>query len=626
MSKQDEIKKLEELIRYHDNLYYNLDSPKITDAEYDALKRKYYELTGKKEIDDAVPGEPSELFQKYEHKYPVKSLAKINTEEELRKELARLAPGVIQPKLDGLTLVIYPDGAIVTRGNGHIGEDVRHTANKIKNIKIYPDAPVRIEALIDKKTFAEINKKRKEQGLDLFKNPRNTVAGMLRNKDFSKVEGVSYLAYNIMGSELPESAQLQLLKEAGFDVVETFYYTIDTIDEAIKYIMEFDRESYPYEIDGMVIKSDIPNSLKIFGETEHHPKNAVAFKWQAEGKWTKLIDVVYQAGRTGKVVPVAIVEPVEVMGSTISRVTLHNYGIMSALGVSKGCDVYVIKANDVIPAIIQTRNYDPVNKIEKITKCPVCSSDLVEINDQQFCQNPECKAKLLYNICHLAERNALDIEGLSEETARKMIKQGLVNHQFDIFDLTKEQIKSLDGFAEKSATKLYNNIQKARETTLKQFIYAAGIPNIGRTASEELANTFGSYDELIKDVKENNCQRISEINGFGHVLIDSIKRHSHLLIKLREKVTPKNVGAKRNQNQLTFVITGTLPNPRKYYEDLIKNAGHKIYSSVSKNTNYVLVGENPGSKLSKAQELGIPILRSEEELKEVLEQYENTNS
>ena len=622
MSKEKEIQKLKELIEYHDDLYYNQDNPEISDAEYDALKKQYQLLTGEAEIADAVPGEVNAEFEEYEHTFPIKSLAKVNTIEDLRKELLRLAPGVIQPKLDGLTLVIYPDGAIVTRGNGEVGENISATASKIRNIKTYSKAPVRVEAMIDKETFNALNEERLKQGLEPFKNPRNAAAGMLRNKDISKVKGVSYRAYNIVGSDLTESNQLAILQKAGFDVIHSFRFDKDTIDSAIQRIQSFDRENFPYEIDGMVIKSDIPNALKVFGETGHHPKNMVAYKFPSQGVWTKLVDVVYQTGRTGKVTPVGIIEPTELMGSTITRVTLHNEGIMDALKVSKGCDVYLIKANDVIPAIIETRNYNPLKAFKKIKQCPVCNSELVTINDQQFCQNHDCKAKLLFNICHIAKRDALDIEGLSEETAKKMIEAGYVDHAFDIFDITEDQIKELEGFAKKSAAKLHKNIQDARQTSLKQFIYAAGIPNIGRSASEDIAKRFGSLEAFLEDI-DAGCVELARIDGFGEVLIESVKTHKYLLTRLKEYVTPASEEVKvvaAPEVQLTFVITGKLEQPRKYYEALIKDAGHKVSGSVSKKTDYVLAGEAAGSKFDKAQSLGIPILNSEEELMKALQE------
>lgn len=620
MSKEKEIKQLKALIDYHDDLYYNQDNPEITDAEYDALRKRYAELTGENEP-DTVPGEPSEAFSRYEHTFPIKSLAKVNTEEELRKELLRLAPGIIQAKYDGLTLVLYPDGAMVTRGNGEVGENIRHTASKIENIRIYPDGPVRIEAMIDKETFVKLNEERINQGLEPFKNPRNAAAGMLRNKDASKVKGISYRAYNIVGSPLRETEQLELLSDAGFDVASYFSYTEENIDEAIEYILNFDREGYPFEIDGMVVKSNKENALELFGETGHHPKNMFAFKWESESVWTTLLDVTYQVGRSGRVTPVAELEPVEIMGSTVSRATLHNHGIMSALKLSKGCDVLLTKANDIIPAIIDSKGYNPLKAFKEPRKCPVCNSILDKVNDQQFCRNPECQSKLLFNVCHLAKRDALDIEGLSEETAKKIIDAGLIKHPFEIFDLTEEQILNLPGFAKRSANKLYQNIQNAKQTSFKQFIYAAGIPGIGKSVSEDIANKLGSFESLIQDITLGKCKKLSEIEGVGDVLLENIRNNWNLLAKLRTKVIPEEVQILNDQpsgKSLTFVITGTLEKPRKYYEEIIKSYNYKVSNSVSRKTDYVLAGAKAGSKLTRAQELGVPIINSEEELLNIL--------
>lgn len=626
----ENVEQLKALLDYHDDLYYNQDDPELTDVEYDALKARYLQLVGQEEF-TTVPGEADESFDRIEHTHPIKSLGKVNSLDTLRKEMKRLAPFIIQMKMDGLTVVIYPGETIkfATRGNGVFGEDISKTAIHIEGMDHVGaiDEPVRLEAFMKKSVFNKLNEERIEAGLEPFKNPRNAAAGMLRNKDASKVQGVEYVAYNLVGSKMPETKQLEKLENNHYNIVDCFrkpdgdmVYNEEDIDLAIQQIEAFDRDALDYEIDGLVIKSNKESALEAFGSTGHHPKNMVAYKFPSQGVWTKLVDVINQVGRTGKVTPVGIIEPTELMGSTITRVTLHNYGIMNALKVSKGCEVLLVKANDVIPAIIEARNYNPLKAIKKPTHCPECNSELVEINDQQFCQNPECSSKLLFNICHLAKRDALDIEGLSEETAKKLIEAGYVKHPFDIFDITEEQIRALGGFAKRSASKLYKNIQNTRETSLKQFIYAAGIPNIGRSASEDIAKKFGDLDSFLSDI-ENDCEEFSKIDGVGATLVDNVKNNKHLLIKLREKVTPKSEEIKQTatpEQQFTFVITGKFDQPRKHYEALIKDAGHKVSGSVSKKTDYVFAGEAAGSKLTKAQDLGIAIITTEDELLSLL--------
>ncbi len=617
MTKEQRVLNFKNLLSYYDDLYYNLDKSVISDAEYDSLKEQYLEMIKEDEYSE-VPGDVSESLKRVKHTHAITSLAKVNIEEELRKEVKRLWPVVIQPKIDGLTVVGYPGttmgaGKLVTRGNGEYGEDITHTALKIKDInrinKI--DYTVRMEAYMPKSVFAELNEERMAAGLKPFENTRNAAAGMLRHKDVSKVKGVHYFAYNIVGSDISQSDQIDQLKYDKFNIIDT--YAFDTIDETVDFIINFPfRGKLDYDIDGLVIKSNRYDSLKEFGSTGHHPKNAFAFKFKSQGVWTKLIDVINQTGRSGKVTPVGIVEPTKLLGSTINRVTLHNFGIIDALKLSKGCDVFLIKANDVIPAITESKNYNPLKKFKEPIICPSCNGIVGKVNDQLFCLNTSCDSKLLYNLCHIAKRDALDIEGLSEETAKKIIDAGYIEHQFDIFDLSIEQIFELEGFAQKSSEKLYNNIQKARNVSLKKFIYASCIPNVGRSISADIAERFGSIESFIEDIK-NDCEETAKIDGVGDTLIENIKENWNLLVKLNEKVTPEEKETKemlKPEKELTFVITGKLEKPRSFYEDVIKIAGHTCSGSVSKKTDY-LVCDDPNfvsSKMDKARALNIPII------------------
>lgn len=617
------------LLDQHDDLYYNLDNPEISDAEYDALKQQYTELTGKT-ADTQVPGVASDTLPRIEHPYPIKSLSKVNSYEDLRKEMQRLAPFIIQMKMDGLTVVEYPNNGIrqyATRGNGSVGEDITHTAIAIQTLHHTEPLtePVRMEAFMKKSVFKVLNEQRERDNKPLFKNPRNAAAGMLRNKNADNVQGLDYVAYNIVGSTVSESEQIKTLEQHQYAVVDCLMhegnrvYEAADIDKAIEQIENFDRNSLDYEIDGLVIKSNKPDSLNVFGSTGHHPKNMAAYKFPSTGVWTTLLGVTNQIGRTGKLTPVAILEPTDIMGSTISRVTLHNYGIMNALKVSIGCEVLLIKANDVIPAIIETREYDDNKRVEKPTQCPECASQLVDINDQQFCQSPLCPSKRLHNLLHFSKRDALDIEGLSEETIKKMIDAHYIDRPYDVFNLTKEQLLQLPKFAEKSATKLYNNIQKSRTTSLKQFIYAAGIPTVGRSVSEDLAQTFKTLPNLINEI-ESGAENIAAIDGIGNTLLQNLITHVHLLSLLSEYVRPEADVSQTIivDKQLSFVVTGKFDQPRKYYEQLIKDAGHKVSGSVSKNTDYLLAGDKAGSKKTKAELLNIPILESEGALQSVI--------
>lgn len=618
--------KLKEILDYHNTLYYTMDAPEILDEEYDEIKKKYIELEGEYNF---VPGSISSNLDSVAHSYPVKSLDKVNTLEETRAEIRRLLPVVIQPKIDGLTVVGYPgtitnSGMFVTRGNGLVGEKITNTAIKIEGINKVSkdnDAPIRMEAYMPISVFNTLNAAKIAKGEEPFKNPRNAAAGMLRHKNADKVEGIYYWAYNIMGSTKSESEQLEELRRYNFITIPSWRFT--NVDEALDFITKFNRKTLDYEIDGLVIKSDLPDSLAIFGETGHHPKNATAYKFAAEGKWTTIKYIEWKIGKTGRITPVATLNPIDLEGSTISRVTLHNKSIMDTLGITEVCEVFVIKAQGIIPAIIKVRNISGPSIIEP-TYCPSCGIKTERINDQIFCNNINCKEKMVRRISHIGSRDALDIEGLSDETALKIVEAIDPKSAFDIFNLTVEDIIKLPGFAKKSADNLYKAIQGARNIDLKRFLYAAGIPMVGRSATEDIANVFGSYPDILEDMR-NGYTKMKAIEGIGPILIDNMKEYGFLWVELKKYVTPINKEKISTPDKvLTFVITGTLEKPRSYYENMIKKVGHKISGSLSKVTNYLLAGQEAGSKLSKAIELGFDkegrILYSEEELIKVLKQ------
>lgn len=609
------INALRGLIAYHDDLYYNQDTPELTDDEYDALKAQLAEE------ETVVPGAPSVLFETVRHAYPIKSLAKVNTEAELRKMIEPLLPVVVEPKLDGLTLVVHNSRA-VTRGNGFEGEDVTHTARMIPGMDKLLDSnyayPIRGEVVMHFSELERVNQKRIAAGKEPMKNTRNAAAGMIRNKDAEKVDGVVFYMFDVIGDTRPMSEKNLSLLLAGSEKCQpASSMRFTETEEAVEYILNYDRTKLSYEIDGLVIKSDQHDSLKKFGETGHHPKDAFAWKFATTGVWTRLKDVIWQTGRTGKITPVALIEPTEILGSTVSRVTLHNIGIMNALGISKGCEVLLIKANDVIPRIIEVRGADPDSRIPLPVSCAVCGGELEQINDQQFCQNIMCGSKLQRNVQHIAKRDALDIEGLSEETIRKLIEAGYVERPFDLFSVTEKELLSLEGFAQKSANNVYTAIQAAKNPPLDRFIYAAGIPNLGRTLSREVAEEFGTIGAFLCDIG-HGCPRFSAMDGVGPVIVENVQSNVGLLTALLARITPQSTEPKgeekMNNEVMTIVVTGTLERPRGHYEDMIRAAGHKVSGSVTKSTSLLLVGEKAGSKLAKAQKLGIPIIYDETEL------------
>ena len=683
--KQEELKAL---LAYYDNLYYNQDISEISDFEYNKLKDEYVEKYGEYEY---VPGEASKDSKKYTHRTNVSSLAKlqITDEEGIRKEIERLWPITIQKKFDGLTLVSYPQDELmfttddfihVTRGNGHVGEIVTEKAHKVEGIGmtgVMVKKPVRSEVLMLHSEFNRLNKERIAAGLKPFENCRNAAAGMLRRNESDKVEGLKAFAYNILDVDgTSATQQLDILEDWGWNVDKG--YTPESVEDAIEYIINFDRTELDYDIDGLVIKH---NGKKTFGETAHHPLNAVAIKFAPEGDWTTLKSIEWSVGRTGKVVPTAILEPVSILGSTVSRATLHNMGIIKALRLNGICHqgkygdsltrVFVIKANDVIPAIIEVEQpklnipnlYETI--IYEPTKCPDCGSELRKEGDQLFCDNESCDSRVLNRLIHLAGRDYFNIEDLGEETAIKLIAkykhnleliltqiensyevmteedydEGIIMeeakvkeklehlHPSFIYELTLNDIESLEGFAAKSATKLYNEIQKSKVIDFDKFLAGCGIPLVGRRASKDIAEFY--YKEGSHEIEAfsldycNNFKKLSKLKGIGKETINSLIKcyHSYIVPFGEYEFTFKDVIPKKKAtNQMTFVITGEFEIGRKEITAKIEEAGHKVSGSVSKKTSYLLAakGEESTSKYTKAQEVGTTIIHTIKELEEII--------
>lgn len=663
---------LEALLKYHDDRYYNQDSPEISDAQYDALKNSYVELYGEYNY---VPGEASDKLKKYEHTTNVSSLDKVQITdvETLKAHIHRLWPIIIQPKMDGLTVVTYPDED-VTRGNGSIGEIITDKMKFVEGTGNRIGFPVRSEVVMLKSEFNKINEERIANGEEPFKNTRNAAAGMLRQLDPSKVKGLKAFAYNIIYEEEQNDSygQILSLRTWNWNTVDTYWP--ETEEQALNYILNYEdeyRDSLDYDIDGLVIKH---NGGKSFGYTGHHPKGAVAIKFEAKGEWTTINRIVWQVGRTGKITPVAEFEPIDLEGSTISRATLHNYGIIETLGLTEILyqgkydpitQIKVIKANDVIPAVIEVRQpkigsniYSQM--IHEPKECPVCRGEVEKINDQLFCTNPNCESKILGRLVHLAQKDAFNIEGLSEETSKKLIAKyrsilNITLNQMDItiecgeevdeeyeaienklnnmhpsfiYELTLEDIKTLPGFADKSANKLYNEIRNSLTIPFDKFLYGCGIPLIGRSISKDIAEFY--YDKpgssefygFLLDYN-NKFKLLRQMHGIGNEMINS------LLENLESMLDPFGyydfnitdvVPKKKATNQLTFVITGEFDIPRKEIKAMIEDAGHKVSGSVSGKTDYLLAapGEEGTTKYKKAQSINTPIINSIDELKEII--------
>ena len=634
--------KLEELIKKYDNAYYNEDDSEISDAEYDALKARLLASTRQDEI-DYVPGEATKGESKYEHGISILSLEKvqITDNEGLRAHLIRLWPVAIQKKYDGLTDVFYGEqGVHATRGNGFVGENItKAVATGVAGIGA-TEYTVRGEILIPIHTFHELNRSRVAEGLEPHKNPRNTAAGMLRNLDTSKVEGLRFFAYDIIVEEgaIPYKTQLSILREQGFNVADTFIP--DSVEEAIAYIENFDRSILDYEIDGLVVKHIGDN---IYGVTGHHPKNAIAIKFEQTGVWTKLSRIRHQVGRTGKVTPVADFEPIDLLGAEVAKASLHNQGILEGFKLDTmyvmedgmGEDIYVkvIKANEIIPQIIDVRfeNKDKAHmvRLKEISNCPECNSELIKENDQHFCINSSCPAKVVGALVHMAKRDALDITGLSEETAIKLVnqakKRGEVNlHPSFVFKLELEDFESLPGFAKKSAKNLYNAIQGGlKEVPFDRFIYATGMPLVGRSVSRLIVEHYKSVVNFLND--NIDFKQLEKVNGIGTEIINSLVENYSIMLEPFGEITdfeiiePQIVEVQGGKD-LKIVITGKFEISRDEIKALIESMGSKTVGSVSKATNILLAspGEESTSKYKKAKELGIQIINSIKDLKERL--------
>lgn len=639
------VQQLEKELARHNYLYHVKDNPEISDLEYDRLEKEYFELTGTKYYANHKTYDKSNAFNDVEHRYKVKSLDKITTEDELRKELFRLAPGIIQLKYDGLTVVdgykevahtttgsikeIDSERVLATRGDGRIGEDITHSASQVVKHVGFVGLPVRMEVYLTFDNFEILNTRKIERGEEPYKNLRNAAAGMLRNLNPKDLDLLSYTAYNILGSTLSELDQLKTLRNAGYctpPVDHVRYFTRNDIDDVVEWINSFSiiREKLPFEIDGLVIKSNKEDAVSFFGETDKYFKNAVAYKFESEGKWTKLTGVEWTVGRTGKVPPNARFEPVDLLNTSVDKATLHNASILERLGITEECEVFVVKCNDVIPGVTKVRNAvgSPISIPRNCPTCgqrlEVCHSEENEGVYQLYCFNPECPSKLLTRITNMAQKTVLNISGLSTETTNKMIDLGLVKQPKDVFKLRLSEIRHLPGFGDKSSSNLYDAIQKARKTTFAKFLTAGGVPMVGKSTAEDIANAFVDYEDLMQDIVRGG-NKLECVNGIGHKTVVSILRNYKLWEDLFDVLEIEYAQPiKSVENQLTFVVTGTLPKKRNYYEELIKNAGHKVSGSVSKKTSYLLAGDKAGSKLAKAQENNVPIITTEEELVKIL--------
>ncbi|BFL72408.1 MULTISPECIES: NAD-dependent DNA ligase LigA [Anaerococcus] len=654
------IEKIEEL-NYH---YYTLDSPLVSDGEYDKLYDKLKALEKESGYrpnnspTQKVGGEVLEKFEKHFHISRLYSQDKAQTYEDLNdwiKRVGRLRKAyndshkdslpeiefIMEYKFDGLTInLTYENGILKnasTRGNGIVGEEISAQAKTIKSIPLNIDEKsileIQGEALMPLSELEKYNKKNDIQ----LKNARNAAAGAIRNlnPNETRKRNLTAFFYNISTTDLDfasEEDMLEFLKIENFNV-HSYHKKVKSYDEIISELQKIEEERKTLDIltDGVVIKINDKKTQKALGYTNKFPRWSVAFKFEAEEYTTTLLDVVRNVGRTGKVTPSALLEPVDFSGVTVSRATLNNYDDIERKKIKIGSKVFIRRSNDVIPEILGVVDEDqPDTKvIEKPTYCPYCGSELIEGNVHIMCPNSiSCTPQLLARMEHFASRNAMDIEGLSEKTIAQLMNELNIKDIYEIYDLTYEDLINLDRFGDKKTKNLLNSIEDSKDRDLNRFIYAIGIPNVGERTARDLANRFESFDNL----RNANVDQLVDIEDIGLIIAENIVEFFHddningaidtLLskgIKINEKVND-NVSNKLDGK--TFVITGTINNyKRDDIKELIENNGGIVTTSVSKNTDVLICGQKAGSKLTKARDLGIEIYENEK-LYEFLSQLE----
>ncbi len=677
-----ELEKLREEINYHNHRYYILDNPVISDAEYDRLFKKLQELENNfphlitlDSPTQRVGAMPLDEFKTIAHTIPMLSLNNANNVEEAMEfdervkrflETKEEIEYVAEPKMDGLAIeLVYVDGLFTagsTRGDGYTGEDVTLNLKTVKSIplrllnktvekvkveggKTLPlPIPARLEVrgevFIPIKEFERLNREREERGEPAFANPRNAAAGSIRQLD-SKITAMRPLDIYCYGIGALEGAKfkthweiLHTLKGWGLKV-NPFIKICKGIDEVIKYHedMEEKRDRIPYELDGVVVKVNSLDLQDRLGILTRSPRWAVAYKFKARQETTRVKDIIVGVGRTGVLTPVAILEPVEVGGVTVERATLHNQDEVDRKDVRVGDTVVVQRAGDVIPEVVmvikekRTGSEKPFRLPEK---CPLCGSAVVKEGAIHRCTGGlSCPAQLKEGIRHFAAKRAMNIEGLGDKHIDQFVEKGVIKDVADLYSLKKEDIAELERWADKSAQNLLDQIEKSKDTTLARMIYALGIRQVGEHMAKVLANNFGSLDELMKASYDN----LMEIHEIGPETAESIvtflkEGHNRNVIEKMKRAGVKSPhsplfqrgvkGDLRFKNK-QFVLTGTLSGfTREEAKALIENLGGRVTSTVSKNTDYVIAGAEPGSKYDKAVELGIKIL-NEEEFKDLLD-------
>ncbi len=664
--KKEELKKrideLKEKIEYHNYRYYVLDSPEIDDREYDLLMRELIELEENfpdlKTIDSPsqrIGGEPLEEFSRVSHSIPMLSLANAENQTELREFDNRirrlLGEGrdysyVCELKIDGLAVsLVYEDGVFVrgaTRGDGFVGEDITENLKTVRSIplklKSGHSLEVRGEVFMPKDAFLKLNEAREEKGEEPFANPRNAAAGSLRQLDpkIAAKRELDIFLYSlpyIEGVEFDSHYKaLMFIKDLGFKI-NPHIKKLSSIEEVIEHCNSYleKRPEFSYEIDGLVIKVDeiwVQNQL---GATSKSPRWAIAYKFPAEKALTTVEDIIINVGRTGAITPVAVLDPVTVAGSVVKRASLHNEDILREKDVRIGDHVEIQKAGDIIPEIVRAIEEKRTGEevvFEYPKRCPACYTEAVRLEDEAIlrCINPSCPAQSVEKIIHFVSRDAMDIEGLGEKLVEKLYNENLVQDVADLYYLSEEDLIGLYGLGEKSAKNLIEAIRASKSRPLSNLIYALGIRFVGKRAAGLLTRRFPNMNALLKAKKED----IEEIEGMGEKIADSIVKFFEDENSLRLIERLKTTGVNMEEpidNQVenyveseftgkNIVLTGKIEGySRSEIEGILEGFGAQVKSSVSKNTDIVIAGEDSGSKADKARELGVKIISGEEFVK-----------
>ena len=656
ISAERRIKELTKQLEYHNNLYYNMDEPEISDFEYDKMLRELEKLEEQFPMlksplspTNRVGGNAGEKFSPVTHTVVMESLHDSFSHDELRdfdRKVREVSPNVqyvVEPKFDGLSVSCeYENGVFVrgsTRGDGTTGEDVTDNLMTIKSLpKRIANAPeyleVRGEVYMSFESFNELTKRQEENEEKTFKNPRNAAAGSLRQKNAKitaqrKLDIYVFNIQQVRGAELTTHSQsLNYLTELGFPTA--FYKVYDNIDDVISEIEQIGdmRGSFDYAIDGAVVKVNSFETRSLLGSTAKYPKWAEAYKYPPEEKPTKLLNIEINVGRTGVLTPVGNFEPVLLAGTTVSRATLHNKDFIEEKGICVGDTVIIRKAGEIIPEVLSVKEHsENAVPFEFPTLCPSCGSPVSQDEGEAAirCTNTDCPAQLMRHLIHFVGRDAMDIDGLGPAVLEQLVNEGLVKSPADLYRLKIDDVSNLERMAEKSANNLISAVEKSKENELYRLVFALGIRNIGLKAAKLLCENFPTID----DIMNAKAADYEMIDGFGKVMALSIENYfaldgtKELISDLKSLGLKMKSSAPKSSGGIfsgkTFVLTGTLPTmKRSEASKIIEENGGKTSSSVSKKTSYVLAGEEAGSKLTKAQSLGITII-TEDEFKAMLE-------